>query len=224
VTVDSLTTTDGQYGCRSWSSSYQLTRLNGRWEIARVSISPSPCQGSPAGTSPSSTGAEGNTGNTGNTRVGPAAFKSVEDRGGELDLAALPDVPLEEASLKVRDEVARLVANVARWDGFAASVATKVLHKKRPALIPILDNQAIFGAYLNPRWPDRRSSVESVYAQSRIREALECIWIDLTRAANDAAWSALADVEPTRSRIELFDMVWWMHFRRLEPVPPVSPV
>jgi hypothetical protein len=33
------------------------------------------------------------------------------------------------------------------WPGFGASVATKTLHKKRPALIPVLDNMAIFGAY-----------------------------------------------------------------------------
>ena len=69
VAVDSLTTTDGQYGCRTWSGSYQLTNLGGRWQIARASISPSPCQGSPGGTSPSSTAAQGNTGNTGNTLV-----------------------------------------------------------------------------------------------------------------------------------------------------------
>ena len=41
---------------------------------------------------------------------------------------------------------------MAQWPGFAASVATKVLHKKRPGLIPVLDNQA-FGAYMNPNWP-----------------------------------------------------------------------
>ncbi len=44
VAVDSLTTTDGQYGCRTWTGSYQMTRLNGRWRIARASITPSPCR------------------------------------------------------------------------------------------------------------------------------------------------------------------------------------
>jgi hypothetical protein len=33
-----------------------------------------------------------------------------------------------------------------RVAGFPRSVATEVLDKKRPALIPILDNEAIFGA------------------------------------------------------------------------------
>ena len=159
-----------------------------------------------------------------NSRVGPAAFKSAQDHGAELDLAKFPDMPLEETSADMRGQVARLIVHVARWDGFAASVATKVLHKKRPLLIPILDNQAIFGAYMKPQWPERRSATDSVYAEGRIREALEWIWTDLTRLENADVWAALSAIEPTRSRIELFDMVWWEHFRRLEPVRPASPV
>lgn len=159
-----------------------------------------------------------------NSRVGPAAFKSAQDRGAQLDLAELSDRPLEETSVDTRSQVARLIADVAGWDGFAASVATKVLHKKRPRLIPILDNQAIFGAYMNPRWPELRSATDSVYAETRIRAALEWIWTDLTRPENTDAWTALSNIEPARSLIELFDMVWWVHFRRLEPVRPVSPL
>jgi hypothetical protein len=159
-----------------------------------------------------------------NSRVGPAAFKSVQDHGAELDLAKLPDMPLEEAPVRMRDQVADLIADVAGWDGFAASVATKVLHKKRPRLIPILDNQAIFGAYMNPRWPQQRSATESVYTKPRISTALEWIWTDLTRPENTDTWIALSASEPARSRIELFDMVWWEHFRRVEPVRPASPM
>jgi len=159
-----------------------------------------------------------------NSRVGPAAFKSIQDHGAELDLATLPDMPLEEAPADLRGQVAHLISHVARWDGFAASVVTKVLHKKRPQLIPILDNQAIFGAYMNSQWPEKRSVTDSVYAETRIREALEWIWTDLTRLDDTDAWAALSAIEPARSRIELFDMVWWEHFRRLEPVQPASPV
>ena len=90
-------------------------------------------------------------------------------------------MPLEETSVDIRAQVARLIADVAGWDGFAASVATKVLHKKRPRLIPILDNQAIFGAYMDPHWPGQRSATDSVYAEARIRDALEWISADLTR-------------------------------------------
>ena len=159
-----------------------------------------------------------------NSRIGPAAFKSVQDHGAALDLAMLPDMRLEETSVGMREQVAHLIAQVAQWDGFAASVTTKVLHKKRPWLIPILDNQAIFGAYMNSKWPQQRSATDSVYSESRIRKALEWIWTDLTRPENADGWAALSEVEPKRSRIELFDMVWWEHFRRLEPARPVSPV
>jgi hypothetical protein len=153
-----------------------------------------------------------------NSRVGPKAFQAVQHRAHELDLPSLPRVPLETSSDSDRDRIADVIAQMAAWPGFAASVATKVLHKKRPATVPLLDNQAIFGAYMNPGWPDHPSSTDSVYSHSRIREALEWVWTDLTVAENQGVWNHLATVEPARSRIELFDMVWWMHFRRLEPI------
>lgn len=159
-----------------------------------------------------------------NSRVAGRAFKSVQDHGDSLVLSELPDIPLEKSTPSDRDRVADLVAQMAQWDGFAASVTTKILHKKRPNLIPILDNEAIFGAYMNPRWPEQRASQESVYARGRIREALEWIAFDLTRSENEDAWQQLSGLEPSRSRIELFDMVWWVHFRDVQPVRPASPV
>lgn len=159
-----------------------------------------------------------------NSRVGPDAFKSVQDHGESLRLDRLPDKPFESTNEPERDLVADLIVEVAQWRGFAASVATKILHKKRPALIPILDNQAIFGAYLNPSWPTRLSSRDSVYAKARIKEALEWIAFDLARSENTSIWRQLQEIEPRRSLIEIFDMVWWVYFRSLEPVRPVSVV
>lgn len=85
-------------------------------------------------------------------------------------------MPLEESSDTDRDRIAEIIAQMAEWPGFAASVATKVLHKKRPATVPIRDNQAIFGAYMNADWPNRPSATDSVYNRSRIGEALGWIW------------------------------------------------
>lgn len=153
-----------------------------------------------------------------NSRVGPKAFQAVQRHGKDLDLPSVPSVPLEDSSGEDRDRIADTIAQMAEWPGFAASVATKVLHKKRPATVPILDNQAIFGAYMSADWPGRPSSMDSVYSLNRIREALEWIWTDLTASENRDAWVDLAKLEPMRTRIELFDMVWWMYFRRLEPV------
>jgi hypothetical protein len=95
-----------------------------------------------------------------------------------------------------------------------------MLHKKRPALIPILDNQAIFGAYMNPLWPEKRSLMETIKAVPRIKEALDWIALDITRTENATVWPQLQAIEPERSRIELFDMIWWMYFRQVEPVAP----
>jgi hypothetical protein len=107
------------------------------------------------------------------------------------------------------------------WVG--ASLATKTLHKKRPALIPILDNQAIFGAYMNPDWPRKRSLADTIKAVARIKEALDWITEDLTRPENTVTWPELQAIEPDRSRIELFDMIWWMYFRRVEPATAAPP-
>jgi hypothetical protein len=40
-----------------------------------------------------------------------------------------------------------------------------------------------------------------------------------TRTENAETWLSLSEIEPERTRIELFDCVWWIYFRRLEPVP-----
>jgi hypothetical protein len=49
--------------------------------------------------------------------------------------------------------------------------------------------------------------------------SMRCSWIarDLARPENEAAWSHLQAIEAGRSRIELFDMIWWMHFRQIQP-------
>ena len=110
-----------------------------------------------------------------NPRFGTTAAMSLVQHADGLDLAALPSSTLESSTGDERQQVAELVTTVARWSGFGTSTATKVLHKKRAALIPILDNQAIFGAYLDPRWPARPSSQDSV----------------TVRPSTTASWAAL---------------------------------
>jgi hypothetical protein len=60
--------------------------------------------------------------------------------------------------------------------------------------------------------------MDTIKAVSRIREALDWIAADITRSENASVWPQLHAIEPERSRIELFDMVWWMYFRQVEPV------
>ena len=158
-----------------------------------------------------------------NSRVAGQAAAAVLRHGPSLDLASTPDTPLEETTAEARQRLSELIGTMTSWPWVGASLATKTLHKKRPHLVPVLDNQAIFGAYMNPRWPEQRSSMETVKSPKRIREALDWIAYDLTRSENAESWSALAELAPGRSRIELFDCVWWIHFRRLEPMPSPAP-
>jgi Family of unknown function (DUF6308) len=153
-----------------------------------------------------------------NSRVAARAATAVYASGASLDLGVLPDKRLEETTDEERSAVASLVGTMTSWPWIGASVATKTLHKKRPELIPLLDNQAIFGAYMNPRWPEMSSSMETVKAVPRIKEALDWIAFDLTRPENASVWPKLEAIEPERSRVEVFDMVWWIYFRHVEPV------
>jgi hypothetical protein len=143
-------------------------------------------------------------------------LRSIEDNAPSVDLGSLPEKPLERTSSPERVAIAQFIETVANWNYFGAATATKLLHKKRPALIPILDNRAIFGAYLNPNWPKSPSRAETIKQAHRIKEALDCIAFDLNRPENQDAWPALNAIEPTRSLIQLFDMVWWIHFRKFE--------
>lgn len=43
VDVVSLITHDKQYGCRTWSGSYEMTDEGGGWLIARANLNPQPC-------------------------------------------------------------------------------------------------------------------------------------------------------------------------------------
>lgn len=157
-----------------------------------------------------------------NSRVKASAFKSVQDHGASLNLDKLPNKALEQTTDHERQELAGFIAEIAKWSGFATSVATKVLHKKRPYLIPVLDNQAIFGAYMNPHWPKQRSRTDSIYSIQRILPALNWITTDITRDVNSQGWRLLKVIEPERSMIELFDMVWWMYFRDQKPISRAS--
>lgn len=153
-----------------------------------------------------------------NSQVGWRAFRSLQEHGETIELRHLPKKPFEHTLPEERRQIAALIAKMAQLPGFAASVATKVLHKKRPDLIPILDNQAIFGAYMNPEWPQKPARSESIKSQNRICNALDWIAFDLNRQENASVWCSLQYIEPARTRIQLFDSVWWMYFRLEQPV------
>lgn len=153
-----------------------------------------------------------------NSQASWRVFRSLELFGESVDLNSLPLSPLEMTSFEERCRVKDLIVEMTNWPGFAASVASKVLHKKRPDLIPILDNQAIFGAYMTPQWPDQPARSDSVKDGRLILRALNLITYDLNREENRISWELLKEIEPTRTLIQLFDSVWWMYFRNTQPV------
>jgi len=157
-----------------------------------------------------------------NSRADGRAFQTLVREASAINLSRLPDVALEDTNADERREVANLIAQMASWRAFGASLATKLLHKKRPTLVPILDNQAIFGAYMNSRWPVERSRTETVKSSDMIREALDSIAADLAREANREAWLQLGVARSPWTRVEIWDAVWWSYFREKEPVRPLA--
>lgn len=153
-----------------------------------------------------------------NSQAGWRAFRSLQLYGPSIDLNSLPQKPLQGTTPEERRLVRDIIVQLALWPGFAASLATKVLHKKRPDLIPMLDNQAIFGAYLNKNWPAQPAPTDSIKDGRLILQALDCIASDLNREENRSSWPKLQAIEPTRTLIQLFDSVWWMYFRLKQPV------
>jgi hypothetical protein len=169
-----------------------------------------------------------------NSFASALTFRSIVSNGHKIAdrLAALPHTALEESDAQVRGDLVDLIAAVACWPYIKVSVATKLLHKKRPALIPVLDNRAIFGALLWSEWspPTRVSRGDSIDGRSVgvISEAVQALYRDLTRRENAATWDGLTERTRVRhgkerSRIELLDMVWWRYFRNLEPPPGRRP-
>jgi hypothetical protein len=155
-----------------------------------------------------------------NSRVDAQQAMGVFRNGATLDLSVLPDKALSETTDRERQMLAELIGTMTTWPGVGASVATKTLHKKRPALIPILDNIAIFGAYMYPPWPEKAALADTIKAVPSIKKALDWIAVDVTRPENATVWARLHEIEPDRSQIQLFDMVWWMHFSSLRAGVP----
>ncbi len=106
-----------------------------------------------------------------NSYASGATFRTLVRRSDEVAdrLATLPATPLEESDAELRSAVIELVSCVGSWPYIKVSVATKLLHKKRPSLIPVLDNRAIFGALLWPQWqpPERVSRADSIDGRGR---------------------------------------------------------
>ena len=96
VTVSSLTTDDSQFGCRTWTGTYQLTNDGNRWLIARAAITPTSCSTPqpPPATSPSAS-ADGGPGTTSDSTSveAPGSTSHATDMEFCTTHACIPNFP-----------------------------------------------------------------------------------------------------------------------------------
>ncbi len=130
-----------------------------------------------------------------------------------VDIGTVPHKPLHMLDDDGRKAVVDAVMDIVGLDGFGSALATKVLHKKRPATVPVLDNKAIFGTYLDDTWIPGQSTWPkrsvTVRGQTQIADAVNKVARDLAHSPNAGAWTQLEREFSQFTRVELFDMVWW---------------
>ena len=142
-----------------------------------------------------------------------AARSLVDD---PVDISDAVSVPLHETASADRERIINVVMRLVgrRGSGFASSLATKVLHKKRPATIPVLDNQPVYATLCSSDWqPGELPRGSSIRSRTAIARALDAVYDTVAAPQNSDAWVAL-ERKSSQSRIELFDMIWWAFVRR----------
>lgn len=132
----------------------------------------------------------------------------------QRDLRAVPVTTLHLSTPDDRQAILRAIIQLVALPGFASSLATKVLHKKRPATVPILDNRAIYGTLLSDSWTlGANPTANSVRHSQAIELALETIYGVVSDPRNEPEFVKLEERFPDLSRIQLFDKVWWAFIR-----------
>lgn len=143
-------------------------------------------------------------------RPGPKAAKSLID--SPVDISAVPQSPLADLDGTGQEKVVDALCALMELPGFGAAVASKVLHKLRPATVPVIDNQAIFATYLREDWfPGNPWPTRSVTTTKRssVSQALRAIARDVSNPDNAEGWSVLEAENRELTRIEIFDKIWW---------------
>jgi hypothetical protein len=144
-----------------------------------------------------------------------AALSLVRLTDDQRDISDVPETPLH---LTAPDERTRILAAIMRLvglSGIGSSLATKILHRKRPATIPILDNQAIYATLMSSDWrPGEHVRATTVASRERIEQALEKVYAVVSDPRNSDAFSLLEQQNPSLTRIEIFDKVWWAYIRK----------
>ena len=142
-------------------------------------------------------------------RPSPISAESLLERA-PIDIKEVPTAPLHELDEGQQERVIDVIVEIASLRGFRSALASKILHPKRRASVPVLDNQAIYGALTDPHWrPGKAPRNSGTRRRTAIAEALHSVCAAVARNENVVGWGKLEAQYPGLERIELFDMCWW---------------
>lgn len=145
-----------------------------------------------------------------------AARRLAELSAVDRDLSDVPSVELHLTTDEERGLIVEAIMRIVRLDGFASSLSTKLLHKKRPRTIPVLDNQAIYATMLSTTWHGASGLPRgsSVRARSKIANGLDQVYRVVADERNAPTFKALENAYSDLSRIQILDKVWWGFIRQ----------
>ncbi|MFP5252166.1 MAG: DUF6308 family protein [Actinomycetes bacterium] len=123
---------------------------------------------------------------------------------------------LAEADDGVVAEIADLIWRTqTALKGVRTAITVKMLHPKRPSLIPVIDNQNFFGSYMSSTWrPGGPTPSRSPRNRTAITDGLRAFQQVLAAPQNQPAWESLdrwcsRDGAGPFPRTVLLDMLWW---------------
>lgn len=146
-------------------------------------------------------------------------------REGSVDISGVASRPLH--TLTCSSDRAEIVEAISRLDSntypqIRVSTATKMIHPKRPATVPVLDRK-FFRTYMNTEWRVCEPVPDSARASS-IAAAVEHVYAIVADGESQTGWERLEqqkwwERDATFERIELFDMIWWALVHRPDLLP-----
>jgi hypothetical protein len=148
--------------------------------------------------------------NRGGARISAAEIAAILERRGEIERALRkihPDASLMDATSSIPwIPLTRLFDGFADIRGIGFSKMTKALHRKRPALIPMLDS--VVQAYLTRDDPEKRSS-ESFGARATALVRSYKRDLDRNRVVLRKIQRELASREYRLTEVRILDLLIW---------------
>jgi Family of unknown function (DUF6308) len=154
--------------------------------------------------------------NRGGARISAAEIAAILERRSEIERALreiLPDASLTAPPRSIPwAELTRLFDAFAEIRGVGFSKMTKALHKKRPALIPMLDSvvQAYLAADASGPFGERATALVRSYKRD----------LDRNRSSLRELKRELASHDYEVSEVRILDLLIWSAFSRAADVPP----